>query len=167
MVNLGRFSVHVAGAALLALPASADAFDVFQERCVAAMFAFEDFSGEGLEPTDAVPGGLEVFTDARGGTLVIVAFDAAPERGRRACGVETPLEGLAARFEVWVADRVAREELEAVTDTAWLTTDQVEPRLAVEISADENWTAIWLTETNLEADEEPFVTSWAVPGGEE
>ena len=93
----------------------------------------------------------------------MVGFDTAPPEGRRQCSVRTVIAGAEVPFAEWVAEMVARAELEPVSDSAWLTTHQVEPRLAVEISSDGGFTTFWLTETHLEAEQEPHVRAWAAP----
>ena len=143
----------------LATPASADAFNVFEARCVDPMFAFAAFSGEGLVPADTDRVGLAVFTAGS----EVVGFDTAPSEGRRLCSVETMDAEADVPFAEWVRGMVARGELEPVSDSAWLTTHQVEPRLAVEISSDGGFTTFWLTETHLEAEQEPHVRAWAAP----
>ena len=157
MTRLARILRSAAVLGGLATPVSADAFGLFEARCVDPMFAFAAFSGEGLAPADS--DGAAVFTMG----AEVVRFDTAPAEGRRQCSVETMDAEAEAPFADWIRDMVAREDLEPVSDSAWLTTYQVEPRLAVEISSDGGFTTFWLTETHLEAEQEPHVRAWAAP----
>ena len=144
-------------------PCSDLAFDVFQARCVEPMLVFAEFSGAGLAPAASNRATLSRFASDQ---TTIVSFDTAPAEGRRQCSVSTQMTDAEIPFAEWVAGMVAQDELEPVSDSAWLTTFQVEPRLAVEISAEGGQTTFWLTETHLEAEDEPHARTWVAPGEE-
>ncbi|KNG94507.1 hypothetical protein [Pseudaestuariivita atlantica] len=139
------------GAACLVMagePLAAGQFEVFAARCLDPFEHFTPPIVQGLEPMEA-EAGYSAYGLPEGFVLI---YETPPAQDLAACTVlGRPARGNVLEFEIWAIDQVAIGRYEEIEAGRWLSTDWIEPKVAVELDVTAEAVAMRVRETDLES----------------